>query len=600
MPTIKLDYESDRQIATISPREDCSSKAWSNIRRLFEERYPDLVENHYSVLTIPWWAFLSLRDSFRYVLRANGITTLDFSDQTRELLLKAQARTERFERAVELRTARSEEDIQRALVASGFERLLLPYQLRNVRQLCNLPAGATFSVPGAGKTSEALAYYFLTRDPNDRILVIAPKNAFVAWEDELSACVPSADFEFVRLTGGQARIRNILASQPKAVIISYQQLPRVMNYVTEYLVQNDVFMFIDESHRMKRGTAGVQGYSILNLSHLPKRKLILSGTPMPNTPDDLIAQFNFLYPEYATKPDEVIDKFRRVFVRTTKNELGLIPPRRLLQEVPMTPAQNRLYSALATDAGRHLQGLAVHDRLQFRRFAMCVQHMIQAASNPSLLASSSLANHDLLIDVLREGISAKLNYACSLTRKWVDEGHKVVIWSSFVKTVEHLAGLLADTGAHFIHGGVVTSEDIDAYDTREAKIRDFNRADSQCRVLVANPAACSEGISLHHVCHRAIYIDRNYSAAHYLQSEDRIHRIGLSPDVQTYITILYTPGTIDESVDRRLQSKVNTMRIILDDPDLSIQPLNLDDEDDIEGLNAEDIDDIRRMLRIDP
>jgi len=429
--------------------------------------------------------------------------------------------------------------------------------------------------------------------------VIAPKNAFVAWEDELPACFPGVDFDFVRLTGGQSRISQLLRDDPTAVIISYHQLPRVMNEVASYLIRNRSYMFIDESHRMKRGASGVHGSSILNLAHLPKRKLLLSGTPMPNAPDDLVAQFNYLYPENAGSPDQVIERFRRVFVRTTKGELGLSPPHRLLRPVPMTPAQQRLYSALATDAGRHLQGLSVSDRLRFRRFARCVQYMIQAASNPSLLVSSSLAGHELLTDVIAEGVSAKLECASSLARNWVGEGHKVLIWSTFVSTVEHLAGLLADIGAEYIHGGVATSEDPDAYDTREAKIRDFNDADSNCHVLVANPAACSEGISLHHVCHRAIYVDRNYNAAHYIQSEDRIHRIGLPPGVQTYITILSSPGTVDESVDRRLQAKVSSMQLVLDDPDMSIQPLNLDADDDVEGLDAEDVDDLRRMLGIE-
>ena len=54
-------------------------------------------------------------------------------------------------------------------------------------------------------------------------------------------------------------------------------------------------------------------------------------------------------------------------------------------------------------------------------------------------------------------------------------------------------------------------------------------------VLVANPAACSESISLHTVCHHAIYLDRNYNAGQYLQSEDRVHRLGLPPGQKTII-----------------------------------------------------------------
>lgn len=599
MPTIRIDCDQNDQVAEILPAEDCPPIAWSAVRRFFEERYPAIVENRPRAVRLPCWAFLSVREAFRYVLTINGISSLDLSETARKLLVEAKARTEQYASASELTRSFSPDEVDEKLPPVGFARELFPYQSRNVAFLCGLRAGATFSVPGAGKTTEALAYFFLTRVPEDRLLVIAPKNAFVAWEDELPACAGQTLPGFVRLTGGQARIHEILSADPPAVIISYHQLPRVMNEITAYLVRNPVYMFVDESHRMKRGTEGVHGLSILSLAHLPKRKLILSGTPMPNATDDLVSQFNFLYPELSAKSDNVVEKLRSIFVRTTKGELELTPPRRVVQHIPMGPAQEKLYAALASDAARHLSGLSVTDRISFRKFAKCVQYMIQAASNPALLISSSLVGHPLLDAAIREGISSKLAYACSLVRKWVGQGHKVIIWSTFVKTVEHLAGLLADLGSHYIHGGVPTSEDPDALDSRETKIRAFNDGSSPCRVLIANPAACSEGISLHHVCHRAIYVDRNYNAAHYLQSEDRIHRIGLAPDVATYITILCSPATVDESVDRRLQAKVQVMQAVLDDPDLSIRPLNLDADDEFAGLDADDIQDLRRMLQVD-
>jgi SNF2 family DNA or RNA helicase len=598
MPRIRIDYDEDRQFACLNALEDCTDSQWSAIRRFWEERYPQLITNEYRGLSLPWWAFLSSRDSFRYVLSINGVSGLDVSGRAQELLVEAKKRADRYVDAETYRVTLSPQEIESRLSEIGFERKLLPYQVRNVSTLVNLLSGATFSVPGAGKTTEALAYYFLTRSEKDKLLVIAPKNAFVAWEDELPACMPGVKFGFVRLTGGQSRINDILSRNPEALIISYQQLPRVIHEVRVYLESNPVFLFIDESHRMKRGQGGVHGAVILGLSHLAKRKLILSGTPMPNSPADLVPQFMFLYPEFTTKPEDVVEKLKPVFVRTTKKELGLETPQRILHKVPMSNAQAKLYEILASDAARRLAGFDVRDRLMFRHFARCVQHMLQAASNPALLLSSELSNNKILMDALAEGVSSKLQAASALTREWVKDGQKVLIWSSFVKTVEHLAGLLSDIGAHYIHGGVTTSEEGDDYDSRESKIREFNKEDSPCRVLVANPAACSEGISLHHVCHRAIYVDRNYNAAQYLQSEDRIHRIGLSKDVKTFITILCSPGTIDESVNRRLQLKVANMGQVLDDPNLNIKPLDLDEEDEIEGLDAGDIEDLRQLFGI--
>ena len=50
-------------------------------------------------------------------------------------------------------------------------------------------------------------------------------------------------------------------------------------------------------------------------------------------------------------------------------------------------------------------------------------------------------------------------------------------------------------------------------------------------ILIGNPKKGGEGISLHYNCHNAIYLDRTYNAAEYLQSRDRIHRIGMPSDV---------------------------------------------------------------------
>src|SRR5205807_1769133 len=143
------------------------------------------------------------------------------------------------------------------------------------------------------------------------------------------------------------------------------------------------------------------------------------------------------------------------------------------------------------------------------------------------------AHAELLKAVLAEGEGPKLKYVLKKARLLGRQGKKVLIWSSFVKNVEYMAGRLADMGAVYIHGGVDAGDESDD-ETREGKIRLFHD-DPNVRVLVANPAAASEGVSLHRICHDAIYLDRTFNAAHYLQSEDRIHRFGLLPDQITNI-----------------------------------------------------------------
>ena len=94
-------------------------------------------------------------------------------------------------------------------------------------------------------------------------------------------------------------------------------------------------------------------------------------------------------------------------------------------------------------------------------------------------------------------------------------------------------------------------------------------SDPSCRVMIANPAACGEGISLHKACHHAIYLDRTFNAAHYLQSIDRIHRLGLGEDIVTRIEILEAFRTIDSRVASRLKAKIDSMSMILNDPGLA-------------------------------
>ncbi|MEJ0009500.1 MAG: hypothetical protein WDN72_02600 [Alphaproteobacteria bacterium] len=104
-------------------------------------------------------------------------------------------------------------------------------------------------------------------------------------------------------------------------------------------------------------------------------------------------------------------------------------------------------------------------------------------------------------------------------------------------------------------------------------------------VLIANPAAAGEGISLHTICHDAIYLDRSYVSTHYLQSIDRIHRLGLAPDVETNIHIYRTKapaglGSVDLSVSRRLAQKIHGLEHLLDDQDLRQLALDEDNADD--------------------
>jgi SNF2 family DNA or RNA helicase len=213
---------------------------------------------------------------------------------------------------------------------------------------------------------------------------------------------------------------------------------------------------------------------------------------------------------------------------------------------------------------------------QFLRARRSVMRLLQLSINPAL-ALSAMANDDVKVDsnivdlVLDEGHSAKMRAIMDHAYALAREGKKCVIWTIFTDTIHSFVSALADLNPVFIHGGVPSGLPDDP-ESREGRIRRFHE-DSGCYVLVANPAAAGEGISLHTVCHNAIYADRSYVSTHYLQSIDRIHRLGLGPDEETHIHIYRSKappviGSIDMSVSRRLVEKIRNMQQLLDDPDL--------------------------------
>jgi SNF2 family DNA or RNA helicase len=156
-----------------------------------------------------------------------------------------------------------------------------------------------------------------------------------------------------------------------------------------------------------------------------------------------------------------------------------------------------------------------------------------------------------------------------------------------VRSITTLERLFADYCPAVVHGGTPD---------RDEQLRRF-REDADCTVLVSNPATLGEGISLHQVCHDAVFIDRDFQAGRFLQSLDRIHRLGLAPDTVTRITVLASEGTADEVVAMRLGEKLDFMGRILDDP--SVQMLSdLEEEPAFAaGMDAADLQALLRHAR---
>ena len=196
-----------------------------------------------------------------------------------------------------------------------------------------------------------------------------------------------------------------------------------------------------------------------------------------------------------------------------------------------------------------------------------------------------------------EGDGAKIDALIERARHLTEvENEKVIIWSYFRKHVELIAEKFGNK-AEYIHGGVKIQkneeDEFEDLESREYKIDRFKN-DPECMILVANPAAAAESISLHEHCNYALYLDRTFNAGQFLQSQDRIHRYieKIKEKKKTIeIFMLNMPGSIEENVHNALNRKIDNMSAFLNDP--SLQSLVGFNQPDIllnNDINVEDVD----------
>ena len=187
-------------------------------------------------------------------------------------------------------------------------------------------------------------------------------------------------------------------------------------------------------------------------------------------------------------------------------------------------------------------------------------------------------------------LPAKLVALTKLVHEIRKTDRKILIWSNFVGTLEMIRRHFLSIGlrAELIYGKTPVRRDdqtlIGEEKTREG-IRDaFLNYESDLDILIANPAACAESISLHKTCFHAIYYDLSYNCSQYLQSLDRIHRVGGSEHHEANYYFLQYENSIDQDIRQNLEQKARRMSEIIDQ-DYRIYELDLGENED-DDVNA--------------
>ncbi len=572
-------------------------------------------------LEVPTERFLGNLSWLPGACRTYGVA-LDWDQHTTRLVRRHQSQHALLGEALQAPATQTSRQLEERLALTRFTRDLLPFQQRDLGRLLAMANGANFSVPGAGKTVVQYALYELLRAAGEvqQLLVVAPLSAFDAWTDEAHESFSTPPV-LHRYDGAQIPVGC------EVLLVSYQRLWSSYEGIAVWVAGAPTAVCLDEAHRIKKGRRGEWGAVSLDLGFLAARRDVLTGTPAPQRPTDLAVLLDFLWsgrsqevlPDsaYLARPPsdvghQIAHAIRPLFVRTTKHELDLPKVTKLVQEVPLRDLHAEIYGALRD---RYSGAFAVSrgQRRMFAQLGAVVMYLLEAATNPGLLSAGSATGDALRFRHPPLPIPAGSNLAellaaygayetpekfvvlARLVKENADAGRKTLVWSNFVRNLQALERLLEPHAPAIVHGGIPAKMTQPAAPrVREDEIERF-RTDDRCHVLLANPAAIGEGISLHDACNDAIYVERTFNAGQYLQSVDRIHRLGLKPGTETRITFLQSPGTIDAVVAERVRVKAELMGTMLEDQDITLMALP-DDDDVGPALDLADEQDVDALF----
>lgn len=502
-------------------------------------------------------------------------------------------------------------------------RSLKEHQKKSAFHLYLARNGANFSVPGAGKTTVVLSVYEKLRQEGlvDTLFVVGPPSSFGPWRREFEATLGRKPKHRV-LAGGDRAARSVeyypdSTTKAELYLTTFQTVLKDQDEVIKFLSSMHIkaFVVVDEAHYMKR-LNGNWSNAILRLSAFAVVRCVLTGTPIPRSYSDIFNLFDFLWPDNkpiseSTKSkilmyekDKEYEKIQPLlessvsplFYRVRKKDLGLTKP--VFHEpvkIRMNHYESLVYRAIENKIREQTTADEYHDFelvLALRRGRL--MRLRQAASYVGLLETavenykevlydpaSDIGKYIHAYDTLEK--PAKLEYLLKLLQELKAKGEKALVWSNFLASIELIREACTEAGirAEVITGSTpVEQESVSDAKTREQIRDEFVDPNSGLDVLIANPAACAESISLHTGCHNAIYYDLSYNCAQYLQSLDRIHRVGGSEITLAHYYFLEYEDTIDTDIKQDLDRKAERMYAIVD-TDYPIHLTEMDEDIDL-------------------
>ncbi len=412
------------------------------------------------------------------------------------------------------------------------------YQWEGVSFLYSRDAAILADEMGLGKTMQAITTVRLLLRNGDirNVLFVCPKPLVTNWKREFEVWAP--EIPVVVIQGDRVRREWQWGLQDIPVKIANYELLHRDNEIyspAQGLKKHFDLVVLDESQKIKniRSATSTAARSISRT-----RSWAMTGTPIENSPDDLVGIFEFLSPGYLTndmKPSVMGRAVQDYILRRTKDLVQKDMPPRLYRdaELFMTPEQQETYFMAES------QGAV---RLSEMGDSITIQHVFEL-----VLRLKQICNFDPC-----SGDSPKLQRLEADLEEIASSGRKAIVFSQWTETIFQLSKHLQRFGALEYHGKIPPSK-------RDAVIQQFKESPDH-HVLLMSYATGAVGLNLQ-FCNYVFLFDRWWNPAIEDQAINRAHRIGVKGAVT--ITRFLMLNTIEERINRILEEKRALFETIL-------------------------------------
>lgn len=401
---------------------------------------------------------------------------------------------------------------------------------------------------GLGKTLQAITA--ITQSKGEKTsaqsLIVCPTSLVYNWQEEFHKFNPGLKVLVIDNTPVQRKRLLKTVDRYDVVITSYNLLQKDVEAYKE--IDFDYVVLDEAQHIKNRGTRNAKSVKMIKAAH----RLILTGTPIENSLEELWSLFDFLMPGLLSTFDRFVEKYIRncghtenkssnietlrkkvspfILRRMKEDVLEDLPPvSEILYHCHLTEMQQELYTSYAKSAKEELSRLVKKegfDKIQIHVLATLTR-LKQICCHPAIFAKEKAESGD----------SAKYDMLMELLPSLIEGKHKSVIFSQYTKMLTILRDDLNQRGIPFAY--------LDGSSKNRLNIvKQFNE-DPTIPVFLVSLKAGGSGLNLVGA-DTVIHYDMWWNPAVENQATDRVHRLGQKKSVSSYK--LVTLNTIEEKI----------------------------------------------------